>query len=441
MSVNLSDLSAASATTESDVEQKIILPLLTAAEWLAVPDSAIRTKHYLPPTTIDKGAGRRTGYYPDYSVWIDGLPILIVEAKSPLENVMEGFREAQLYAHEVNKAYPAGINPLCFVLAVNGKRLLFGSWDSQPVAIYEVSDLRLGNNLHSMLRQMLGIETLRATAAATRKKFRPTPLFRPIDFIGGDAMLNKRIGFNSFAADLAVLIRMFFVSDTAERLDDIIERAYVSSDEITKYDQLLETFLRERVELLTMPSFRAIETTRNRETALTQQLRQFAARLPTTGQIQLLIGPVGAGKSLFCQRYYRFLRSSDVKTNSVWAFVDFNTAPDDLAGAENWVCYAFIESLGLYNPDFHIYLPANLKRIFAPDIQKFRKIYASVLASDQAAFDTRLADQMAEWVANPKKFATSISRFVLWAISVRYLRSSSTTLIGGIESNNSAFFR
>lgn len=53
--MNLSDLSATSVTTESDVEQKIILPLLTAAEWLAVPDSAIRTKHYLPPTTIDKG--------------------------------------------------------------------------------------------------------------------------------------------------------------------------------------------------------------------------------------------------------------------------------------------------------------------------------------------------------------------------------------------------
>jgi hypothetical protein len=167
--------------------------------------------------------------------------------------VVEGFREAQLYAHEVNKAYPSGINPLSFVLATNGKSILFGNWDSQPTAIYEVSDLRIGNNLHAALRQMIGIDALKATAAATRKKFRPTLLFRPVDFIGGDATLNKRIGFNSFAADLAVLIRMSFVSDTAERLDDIIERAYVSSDEITKYDQLLETFLKERVEQLALP--------------------------------------------------------------------------------------------------------------------------------------------------------------------------------------------
>jgi Type I restriction enzyme R protein N terminus (HSDR_N) len=301
MSVNLSNLSAAAVTTESDVEQKLILPLLTAAEWLAIPEKALRTKHYLPPATIDKGAGRRIGYFPDYSAWIDGLPILIVEAKSPLENVLQGFREAQLYAPEVNKAYPPGINPLRFVLAVNGKSLLFGEWDSKPSGVYDVSDLCLGNHLHTLLKETIGFHALKEAAAATRRRFRPAPLFRPANFIGGDATLNQRIGFNSFATDLAVLIRMFFVSDTAERIDDIIERAYVSSDEITKYDQILETFLRERVEQLAAPGARRIETTKHRETALTGELRQFAASLPTSGQIQLLIGPVGAGKSLFAK--------------------------------------------------------------------------------------------------------------------------------------------
>jgi hypothetical protein len=52
---------------------------------------AIYTKRYLPPATIDKGRNRRIGYYPDYSVWIDGLLILIIEAKSPFEVVEDGF--------------------------------------------------------------------------------------------------------------------------------------------------------------------------------------------------------------------------------------------------------------------------------------------------------------------------------------------------------------
>src|SRR5271166_3184149 len=112
MAVNLNDLSAETFRNESDVEQKLIYPLLVAQEWLGIDPAAVHTKNYLPPVTIDKGSGRRIGYYPDYSIWLHGFPVLIIEAKSPIEGVEEGFREAQLYAHEVNKAYPTGLSPV-----------------------------------------------------------------------------------------------------------------------------------------------------------------------------------------------------------------------------------------------------------------------------------------------------------------------------------------
>lgn len=111
MAVDLTDLGAAKFNTESDVEQKLVWPLLTATEWLNIPESSVKTKKYLPPVTIDKGRNRRIGYYPDYSIWVDAFPVLIFEAKSPAESTEEGFREAQLYAHELNKAYPTGISP------------------------------------------------------------------------------------------------------------------------------------------------------------------------------------------------------------------------------------------------------------------------------------------------------------------------------------------
>lgn len=85
------NLGSLSFATESDVEQKLIITLLTSDEWLGIPLDAIHSKQYLPPATIDKGAGRRVGYYPDYSVWIDALPIFVIEAKSPRENFEEGF--------------------------------------------------------------------------------------------------------------------------------------------------------------------------------------------------------------------------------------------------------------------------------------------------------------------------------------------------------------
>jgi hypothetical protein len=85
------------AASESDVEQHFLAPLLSLDQFLGIPTSAIRTKHQLEPSTIDKGKYKRK-YFPDHVVYADAIPILVVEAKAPDENIEEGFREAQLYA-------------------------------------------------------------------------------------------------------------------------------------------------------------------------------------------------------------------------------------------------------------------------------------------------------------------------------------------------------
>src|ERR1035437_5523433 len=97
--------------TESDVEQKVIMPLLTSGSYLGIPEGRIFTKKYLAPTELDKRAGRATGYYPDYSVWMGGFPVLIVEAKGPGEPLETDYHEAALYARHLNQSYPTNANP------------------------------------------------------------------------------------------------------------------------------------------------------------------------------------------------------------------------------------------------------------------------------------------------------------------------------------------
>jgi hypothetical protein len=83
--------------TESDVEQKVVMPLLTGAAYLGIPQDYISTKRYLAPTALDKAGDKTSGSYPDYSVWMHGFPVLIVEAKAPSVPSEVGYREA---AHE-----------------------------------------------------------------------------------------------------------------------------------------------------------------------------------------------------------------------------------------------------------------------------------------------------------------------------------------------------
>ena len=48
------------------------------------------------------------------------------------------------------------------------------------------------------------------------------------------ALLNAKLPANSFAADLSPILRRYFLSRSQENLEEILERAYVTSDEITE---------------------------------------------------------------------------------------------------------------------------------------------------------------------------------------------------------------
>ena len=111
--------------TESDVEQRVIYPLLTGGNYLAINESHLRTKEYMAPAKIDKSADK-SGYYPDYTVWEKAFPLMIVEAKQPNVAVEIGYREATAYAQYLNQRFRTGVNPARFTIAVNGLRILFG---------------------------------------------------------------------------------------------------------------------------------------------------------------------------------------------------------------------------------------------------------------------------------------------------------------------------
>jgi hypothetical protein len=86
-------------TTESDVEQKFVLPMLInkAPLGLEYGFSDFKTKSNIKKLKIDKG-GSAKYYFPDYAIIYAGLPLVIIEAKKPGEDLMEAYREARLYA-------------------------------------------------------------------------------------------------------------------------------------------------------------------------------------------------------------------------------------------------------------------------------------------------------------------------------------------------------
>lgn len=132
---------------ESDVEQKLVFPFLVSASYLGIPSDWVRTKDYMTPTEIDKTAGKRYGYFPDHSIWLNGLPLVVGETKEVGVKIEIALREARMYASEINKRYPPNVNPIGYILASNGEQLAISQWDSETeVVIAPAIDIQPGTS-------------------------------------------------------------------------------------------------------------------------------------------------------------------------------------------------------------------------------------------------------------------------------------------------------
>jgi hypothetical protein len=104
--------------TESDVEQKLLWPLLTTLfpTGLGLIPSDVLTKMSIRRLEVGKGTSRKL-YFPDYMVVIAGLPVLVVEAKAPGS---EGGPAPRCSACESDKGSPNRPNGrLCVIARLN----------------------------------------------------------------------------------------------------------------------------------------------------------------------------------------------------------------------------------------------------------------------------------------------------------------------------------
>lgn len=404
---------------EADVEMKIIVPLLQGAAYLDIPEKSIKSKSYLAPTPFNRKAGLTSGGFPDFSVWLHSFPCLIVEAKAPEVAVEVGYHEARIYAGYLNQNYPTGINPAHFILTTNGIDFLAGYWDCTPIVSGKVSDLRPQSQVMVALQQFCGRQLLEDHAMKCLAASRAKRSLLPYNIAGGQALLRATVNLNQFAAPLAPLIERYFSSSKQSSIREIVERAYVSSDEVTEYDRILESLLKERLATHRGTTVEQLHPERSGEKVLERTIDQFARAEDLSkldrreGHLQLIQGAVGSGKSLFMERYKQTLQPPDAKAKTKWATVDFLSAPPSLAGAETWLCKTFIDSFQNENPDIDFASMSVLRGIYSRRIQLRKPVYTELEKTSPDAAAIRKADDLIAWQDNPQETTRGIAEYVM----------------------------
>jgi hypothetical protein len=395
---------------ESDVEQKVVMPLLKNV--LGYDNQEIRTKDYLAPTQIDKGAGKKMGYFPDYLIYIGGIPILVIEVKDLNVSSAEGYREARLYSAEINKRYPEKVNPVKYIVSTNGLDIYVSSWDSEKdLQIIQTCNLQEGQSDLDILKRTISRDSLFGHAQAIRDSLYPVDRFKPLFLLGGPSRQSAQLPPNTFAADLVPILRKYFDPDETKWSTEILEKGYCSSDEITSYNSTLESLLKDRIFL--KDGVELVKTTKKKADIIDNALsRAVNAKSDIPDPFILIVGGVGSGKSMFIERYYKHLINSEIKERTLWCVIDFNTAPQDIEGLETWICDEFVRDFSKRNGNEDFLSFENLKRYFAPDIAKREKgPYKLLKENDKSAYINKITNDITAWFDDPDKLSEGIIRY------------------------------
>ncbi|WP_299945685.1 S1 RNA-binding domain-containing protein [uncultured Ruegeria sp.] len=382
--------------TESDVEQKFVYGLLTKSspDGLDFFPDDIQTKRDIRKIVIGKGRSQKL-YYPDYAIVIDGVPSLIVEAKEPNDdNLEEAFREARLYAHEINALYDNRVNPCERIIATNGLRLIAGFSDQQSPAIdLNVENCSVTNQDFIDLLRFGGRDVVASRVSAIRSEIRGVAKYtKPVFSLGGKSVINESVGANDFGSNVSLEYQSLFNPETIEEKAGIVENAYIRSKRRESHVAPIDRVLRATIP----PHQRDSNTINDTEnpTEIFETLGTFENRDRLKNELCLLVGGVGAGKSTFTE----FLRLKALPQSLVqstrWVNVDLNNAPLSKTEIYDWILDAISKKIRYIFPEIDFESLDFLKKLYSKELGAVAKGRAAFFPPDSIQHLEILAEEM-----------------------------------------------
>jgi len=395
--------------TESDVEQKLIWPILTGdyPAGLGYFTSDVVTKLSIRRIEIGKGADRKL-YFPDYIVILAGLPTLVIEAKAVGGPIEQALDEARLYGNEINALFPPSINPCSRVIACNGESLMTAPIDSAcPDLQLSFKDMNPANIKFAELVELCQRSTFQKYVDNIRVKLRQQEYQRPVSLVGGKAFQNEELPQNTFGATIAGDYGHIFNPKTREDRTLIVREAYVGSLRRQRYVEPIDRLIRNAV----APTARRIKPLENSAvpSEITTTLRD---RQKLQNQIMLLIGSVGAGKSTFVDYLSLVALPQEIREKSIWLRLNLNEAPLSIDLAYDWISKAVVREFRIAFPDIDFDHISTLKKIFGRELSDLRKGPLAILDPKSTEYRVRIADRLSKLQSNALDMAKGISNFL-----------------------------
>lgn len=163
---------SSSLTNESSVEQFFIIRLI---QKLGYKDNDIKTKEAIQKLTIGKGS-KKEAHKPDYVLYKNEKPRIVIDAKSPEENIDDYIYQTSSYSLTLNQKFK-NENPIKYFILSNGKTTKVFNWtEEEPLLTIKFEDFIEKNEKYLKLLDICSYKTIDTKTEFADNEFKLKPL-------------------------------------------------------------------------------------------------------------------------------------------------------------------------------------------------------------------------------------------------------------------------
>lgn len=391
--------------SEADTRVKIIDRILT--EVLQWPEDSISREDH-----VESG-------YIDYALRVQGRPYVAVEAKRegkafvlPVasekhrtlridgalttdEEIRKAVEQVRSYCDDGGIRYAVATNGYCWIVfrAIREDK----PWRKGLARVFPSIDYIVAHftefwNLLSYPAITTG--ALDAEFGAPNRA--PRELLRVLErLFNADLPLQR----NRLHAQLHPLLSTIFENIADQDAIEILQSCYVHSKSLRIVADDLNVIITDAI-----PQFlldQGARPAKQSDTDAGQFGIVLADAMPTRhGQLFLLLGGIGSGKTTFIKRYQRTVGAPLLNSKALWFHVDFLEAPPELADMERFVWTTVLKQLrGRYTSP-HLETRRNIKKAFADKIVSIEHTGLRGLRPGTDPYENALSPFLARWQEN-----------------------------------------
>lgn len=234
----------------------------------------------------------------------------------------------------------------------------------------------------------------------------PRLLTRPISLLKNP---NAPLLRNRFHAQLHPFVEGVFRDIGAREQLEILEKCYVHSKSLRIVDEDLKLVIEDSI-----PQFirveGALETKPGKRDAgpLGEEIKQAVSK--GEGTVFLLLGGIGAGKTTYLNRFFRYIEKPFMEKYGLWYYVDFLAPPAEEDQLELFVKKTILSQLREKYGDLELESRDSLLLAYEDRIKALKASVLDAEALTPVEFERRLNVYLEKWIKDPNEYVTRTVR-------------------------------